>query len=244
MKKQLKLIQIILFKLGDDVSDTEEDIDDLESNVEDTAECLADFKEDTTHTLTNLETTVDAIEHPCGGSDDWVKVVDFDMTVDGTKCPDDWVLSMYSLLTCGRPPTSTTRNQCFGANFPFLTGTMMTFSKVCGRIKAYAYGGPDGFEAFAEEDQTQITDAYVSGISLTAGSGFSEHLWTFAAGLAELGRMTYQESRMINVHVTDQIHQTFLSLTLWVTTTSARLESMCSKKILSCFSVMILCGMD
>ena len=44
-------------------------IDDLESNVEDTAECLADFKEDTTNTLTNLETTVDAIEHPCGGSD-------------------------------------------------------------------------------------------------------------------------------------------------------------------------------
>ena len=185
-KKQLKLIQIFLFKLGDDVSDIEEDIDDLESNVEDTAECLADFKEDTTNTLTNLETTVDAIEHPCGGSDDWVKVVDFDMTVDGTMCPDDWVQSMFSLPACGRPSTPTTKNQCFAANFPFLTGTMMTFSKVCGRIKAYAYGLPDAFEGFTVEGQTQITDAYVSGISLTAGSGFSEHLWTFAAGSAEL----------------------------------------------------------
>ena len=193
VKKQLKLIQIFLFKLGDDVSDIEEDIDDLESDVEDTEECLADFKEDTTNTLTNLETTVDAIEHPCGGSDDWVKVVDFDTTVDGTTCPDDWVQSMFSLPTCGRPSTPTTINQCFGANFPFLTGTMMTFSKVCGRIKAYAYGVPDGFEAFAEEGQTLITDAYVSGISLTAGSGFSEHLWTFAAGSAELEVFGIQE---------------------------------------------------
>ena len=55
VKKQLKLIQIFLFKLGDDVSDIEEDIDDIELNVEDTAECLADFKEDTTNTLTNLD---------------------------------------------------------------------------------------------------------------------------------------------------------------------------------------------
>ena len=172
--------------MGDDVSDIEEDIDDIKLNVEDTAECLADFKEDTTNTLTNLETTVDAIEHPCGGSDDWVKVVDFDMTVDGTTCPDDWVQSMFSLPTCGRPSTPTTRNQCFPANFPFLTGSMMTFSKVCGRIKAYAYGLPDAVEGFTVEGQTQITDAYVSGISLTTGSGFSEHLWTFAAGSAEL----------------------------------------------------------
>ena len=74
MKKQTEADADIPLKLEDDVSEIEEDIGDLESNVEDTAECLAHFKEDTTNTLTNLETTVDAIEHPCGGSDDWVKV--------------------------------------------------------------------------------------------------------------------------------------------------------------------------
>ena len=68
----------------------------------------------------------------------------------------------------------------FWCKFPILNWYN---DKVCGRIKAYAYGFPDAFEGFT---QTQITDAYVSGISLTAGSGFSEHLWTFAAGSAEL----------------------------------------------------------
>ena len=151
--------------------------------------CLETFKENTAQDLEDLQMAVEeATPHPCGMIDDWIQVVNFDMTDSSTTCPSMWTLNTNIKRTCGRPPANTDRNMCFNANFPFLTGTTMSFSKVCGRVKAYVYGGPDAFQGFTDEGQTQISDSYVSGVSLTVGAGFSEHLWTFAAGLAELGR--------------------------------------------------------
>ena len=40
---------------------------------------------------------------------------------------------------------------------------------MCGRIKGYQYGWPDGFEPY-DDEVTTIDDAYVCGISLTHGS--------------------------------------------------------------------------
>ena len=106
------------------------------------------------------------------------------MTDPSTTCPGFWVQSSLGLRTCGRPATNNA-NMCFSASFPFSTGTTMSFRKVCGRVKAYAYGLQDGFSGFINQGQTLITQRYVSGVSLTAGDGFAEHLWTFAAGADE-----------------------------------------------------------
>ena len=57
-----------------------------------------------------------------------------------------------------------------------------------GRIKGYAYGAVDGFHS-AEHGNEYIHQAYVTGVSLTVGSPM-KHIWTFAAGLAELGRLS------------------------------------------------------
>ena len=147
---------------------------------------IEEHESNNTEQLNILQTTVDAIEHPCGGSEDWVQVIDFDMTEPGTMCPSGWAdaTSTFQLPTCGRG-TQTGTSTCFAASFPF-EGGVQSFSKVCGRIRAYAYGGVDAFENF--QTLTAITQSYVSGVSLTAGDNYAEHLWTFAAGLAEIGR--------------------------------------------------------
>ena len=58
------------------------------------------------------------------------------------------------------------------------------YKKVCGKIKAYQWGGPEAFWAYHTGGQTTIDDAYVAGVSLTHGSP-RQHIWTFASGATE-----------------------------------------------------------
>ena len=149
-----------MHKLQDTIDAQDEKIEDLEG-------CLTDHKTDTTEKLDTLQSGVDAHNHPCfqghGPLDDWVKVVDFDMRDSTTTCPDGWVRSMFSLPTCGRA-TRSESHVCYPASFKFPQGEL-SFSKVCGRIKGYAYGAVDGFHS-AEHGNEYIHQAYVTGVSL------------------------------------------------------------------------------
>ena len=137
--------------------------------------------------MSDLEATSEALVHPCRNTEDWVQVINFDMTDPAMNCPGGWAENkMFDLRTCGR--TDNVGFSCYNS-FP----TAMSFSKVCGRVKAYAYGGVDGFESFIVHGQTQINQPYVTGVSLTSGADFSKHLWTFAAGIHELGEQRTEE---------------------------------------------------
>ena len=58
----------------------------------------------------------------------------------------------------------------------------LPYSQVCGRIKGYQFGATFAFLQYLQG----IDGQYVDGVSLTHGrSGSHEHIWTFAAGLAE-----------------------------------------------------------
>ena len=169
----------VLNKIESELNEQDDKIMELQS-------CLENFKESTTNDLEDLQLAVeDATDHPCGVIDDWTQVINFDMTDPTTTCPSNWMERTDILRTCGRLSADTS-DTCFPETFSFSTGTAMTFSKVCGRVKAFTCGRPDGFQGFNSRGQTQISDAYVSGVILTTGSGFSEHLWTFVAGIAEL----------------------------------------------------------
>lgn len=113
-------------------------------------------------------------------------MVDFDMANPNTDCPSGWTESQFSKRTCGR--SNNDPNTCSPASFTF---DEQTFSRVCGRVKAYAYGEVDGFENFLTNPN--INDSYVSGVSLTIDTTSMTptitHVWTFAAGLSENGRM-------------------------------------------------------
>ena len=108
------------------------------------------------------------------------------MADHNTNCPrgSDWLESQFSKRTCGRNNNNV--DTCYSATLPFIT--QQTFSRVCGRVRAYAYGGVDAFEnSNLAIPLNGIDDSYVSGVSLTIDNP-RRHVWTFAAGLGENGR--------------------------------------------------------
>ena len=121
--------------------------------------CLEDHKTDTSSQLDAVET----LQHPCGGPG-WTQVVNFDMAIASTECPAGWELGEHSKRSCGR--TNDGAQTCSIANFMFEEGPQQ-FSKICGRVKAYALRAPDAFESSTTE--TTIDSAYVSGVALTTG---------------------------------------------------------------------------
>ena len=117
--------------------------------------------------------------HTCGGTGGWRRVVYLDMTDPNTNCPSGWQLTSHSKRTCGR--VSTGRLTYDSVTFPVSGGY---YTRVCGKIRAYQFGGTDGFEAYDDGEVTTIDGAYVSGVSLTHGRP-RQHIWTFAAGYSE-----------------------------------------------------------
>ena len=53
------------------------------------------------------------------------------------------------------------------------------YSKICGSIKGYRFGSMNGFHD--RHSFTTIDSNYVDGISLTHGTTYRQHIWTFAA---------------------------------------------------------------
>ena len=116
----------------------------------------------------------------CGGTRGWRRVIYLNMTDPHTTCPSGWQLTGYTKRTCGR--VSNGYHTCDSATFLVSGGQ---YTRICGRIKAYQYGGPDAFSGYHNRKATTIDGAYVSGVSVTHGTP-RYHIWTFANGAAEL----------------------------------------------------------
>ena len=120
-------------------------------------------------------------KHPCKGTG-WKKVVNLDIT---HNCPSGWTETGYSKRSCGRAGSGDEFDQCYSTTFHI----RQEYSQVCGRIRAYQFGGTEAFFNFLRGTNpiTSIDEAYVNGVVLlykTPSSG-SEHIWTFAAGRSE-----------------------------------------------------------
>ena len=128
------------------------------------------------HLLEKIQVDVSFIhgEHRCGGHG-WRRVVYLDMTNPQTTCPSGWQLTGYSKRTCGR--VSTGDRTCDSATFPVSGGQ---YNRICGKITAYQYGGPDAFHNTGRS----IDQAYACGVSVTHGTP-RNHIWTFATGTSE-----------------------------------------------------------
>ena len=112
----------------------------------------------------------------CGGPG-WRRVAFINMTDTSYNCPTGLNLTSYSKRTCGQSLTS---GGCSSTTFS-VGG--LPYSRVCGRIRAYQLGGPDAFYYYTQG----IDSYYVDGVSLThGGAGRRQHIWTFAAGGAEV----------------------------------------------------------
>ena len=114
--------------------------------------------------------------HTCNGTPGWRRIAFINMTDTSYNCPTGLNLTSYSKRTCGR---SHTQGGCSSTTFS-VGG--LPYSRVCGRIRGYQFGGSDAFY-----NSTQGIDSYyVDGVSLThGGAGSRQHIWTFAAGRTE-----------------------------------------------------------
>ena len=123
---------------------------------------------------------VDSIKEmaiPCGGLG-W-KRVEYQ---DFRNRPCYLIFSTFSNEShlCGAPKNDEIdlHTNCFKVNISI---DDMEYNSVCGRIKAFQYGTPKGFNP-----EPFLNDVYLTGISLTHGEP-ATHIWSFVAGQSQTG---------------------------------------------------------
>ena len=142
--------------------ESECDLDDLLTLVENKKEVVNTFKE---------------MSIPCEGTG-WKRVEYQDFR--NTPCYDELESFVDEPHLCGVQDGDCT--------LITISVNDMEYNGVCGRIKAFQYGTPNGFL-----NTTNISDTYLTGISLTHGGNLSDpddpatHIWSFVAGHSQIG---------------------------------------------------------
>ena len=113
-----------------------------------------------------------------------MRVAHLNMTDSNQHCPSGFRLITSPKRTCGTPG-----RKCVNTTFP-LNG--VKYSRVCGKIKAYQFGIPNGFGPYYYNYGRTIDSPYVDGVSLTHGLEPRKHIWTFANARHENGPGIHQ----------------------------------------------------
>ena len=116
----------------------------------------------------------------CNSSGGWMRVAHLDMTDPTHHCPTGLRHIGSPKRTCGRLGSG-----CYSTTYS-VDG--ISYSRVCGRIKAYQYYSPNAFSPYYNNRAVTIDGLYVDGISLTHGQNPRKHIWTFANALDEIRR--------------------------------------------------------
>ena len=127
----------------------------------------------------------------CGGvTGGWRRVAELDMTNSSQQCPSALrQRNDNNIRTCGTGPGG----DCSSLTFPT---DSLSYSKVCGKIRAYQVRSTDGFGPPGRRS-SDINGNYVDGVSLTHGSP-RQHIWTFAAAQDESGQFSSKNCPCIN----------------------------------------------
>ena len=108
----------------------------------------------------------------------WRRIAHLNTSDPQEQCP-----SSLSLVTSPRRLCrKSTGESCDSTVYPTHG---ISYSRVCGRAKAYPYRTPDAFFRHQCPSNCSINQPYVDGISITHGSP-REHIWSYAAS-AEFG---------------------------------------------------------
>ena len=110
------------------------------------------------------------------GDGDWMRVASLDFSNASTSCPSGLQERVDSgIRTCG---IESSEAACPSV---ILSTSGVEYTKVCGKILAYQFSSPNGFDTHSGSDE--IDGNYVDGVSLTYGDTPRNHIWIFAAGL-------------------------------------------------------------
>ena len=84
--------------------------------------------------------------------------------------------------TSYRITTTDGRNTTIGCQSTDFPTHGLNYSRVCGRLRGYQYGGPDAFYRTYSGQSTSVDTNYLDGASITYGSNPRTHVWTYAVG--------------------------------------------------------------
>ena len=111
----------------------------------------------------------------CDDEGGWTRVAYINMTEPNATCPNGLTLQNFSKIghpLCGRRDSG---HKCASTTF---SPNGLTYSKVCGQVRGYQYGSPDGFIK-----DNSIESYYVDGVSITHEINPRKHIWTYAASV-------------------------------------------------------------
>ena len=115
----------------------------------------------------------------CDGKGGWMRVGYLNMTEPGATCPFELTLRQFSNIdhyVCGRSMST--------CCIVYSTNGFL-YSEVCGQIRGYQFGLPDGFPPLHAINAIPNIDncsTYVDGVTFTYGSNPRKHIWTYACG--------------------------------------------------------------
>ena len=111
----------------------------------------------------------------CGGKGGWMRVAHVNMSQSGASCPQGLTQKRISGLTlCGQSAAG-----CQGTLFSALG---LSYSRVCGQLRGYQFGTTDAFAPFTNNNNLQVNQDYVDGVSITYDTASPKHIWTYAVG--------------------------------------------------------------
>ena len=116
----------------------------------------------------------------CGEKGGWTRVSNVNMSQSSASCPQGLTKKTTILdavhVGCGR------KNTTIGCQSTSFSVFGLVYSRVCGQVVGYIYGGPDAFNASVTDSGITIDHAYVDGASITYGMNPRKHIWTYAIG--------------------------------------------------------------
>ena len=118
------------------------------------------------------------------GEGGWTRIGFVDMSEPGTTCPTGLIEGQYDNITlCGLDHTALNGTYDPVCNSTFFSTYGLDYSKVCGQVRGYQYGGAEGL--FRQYYNYNLSDPYLTGVSITYDDNPIKHIWSYVNGLRE-----------------------------------------------------------
>ena len=120
----------------------------------------------------------------CDQQGGWTRIAYLNMTQPGATCPEGLSARSYNNLDHQLCSKKGDGGGCSSVFHP----SLFTYTKVCGQVRGYQYGSPDGTGPYLGGGTNQyraIDELYVDGVSITYDVNPRKHVWTYMGNLYE-----------------------------------------------------------
>ena len=129
----------------------------------------------------------------CDQQGGWTRIAYLNITQPGAICPEGLRARNYTNLDHQLCSKKGDGGGCSSVYY----SSLVNYSKVCGQVRGYQYGSPDGAGPNLGSGivpNTEIDQVYVDGVSITYDDNPRKHIWTYMGGGNE-------QTSFINSHV-------------------------------------------